>query len=37
MEPRLKWNKNVSEAKTFLFHLSRGSVLKYNTKHFKIL
>jgi len=27
-EPRLKWNKIVLAAKTILFHLRRGSVLK---------
>ena len=27
-EPRLKWNKNVLAAKTFLFHFRRDSVLK---------
>jgi len=28
MEPRMKWNKIVLAAKTFFFHLGRGSVLK---------
>jgi len=32
IEPRMKWNKNVLAAKTFLFHFIHGSMLKEYTK-----
>jgi len=37
-EPRLKWNKTILADKTILFHVRRGSMLKWNiVKFLKII